>query len=306
MQQEKAAQFVDRLIRNPALGALTPLQREEQIIQFLQANAAQLAPTLSAPQFFGGEGWNQIFSRLVTALYTRTNELLIPEIKSIVHDKIKLTFVPFLRQQTVSDQKVADQLEGFVGNVVKKPEARRAFTGPHAAIMFEVLPKYLEEVFRRKSYIHFELTKVQRLKMDKEAVKHLVSTTLLLRPSIGLLSSDLPRGGERYAGIVQSTFAEKATQLMAKQLPLMPEQVLRSAANSSLSFGDNRFIEATSRIAAIFAARCRNYNPHVKVDRGADTPDKSWLSTARRNYKFYGFDIKMLDEFYQIAAENGW
>jgi hypothetical protein len=42
------------------------------------------------------------------------------------------------------------------------------------------------------------------------------------------------------------------------------------------------------------------------VDRGADTPDKSWFSIARRNFKFYGYDVKMIDEFYKIAAENGW
>jgi hypothetical protein len=42
------------------------------------------------------------------------------------------------------------------------------------------------------------------------------------------------------------------------------------------------------------------------VDRGANGPDSSWFSVARRNYKYYGFDIKMLDELYRIAADNGW
>ena len=45
---------------------------------------------------------------------------------------------------------------------------------------------------------------------------------------------------------------------------------------------------------------------NTRVDRGAESPDKSWFSIARRNYKFYGFDIKMLDELYKTAAENGW
>jgi hypothetical protein len=52
--------------------------------------------------------------------------------------------------------------------------------------------------------------------------------------------------------------------------------------------------------------RCKHYKPYTKVDRGAETPDKSWFNIARRNYKYYGFDIKMLDEFYKIAAENNW
>ena len=65
-------------------------------------------------------------------------------------------------------------------------------------------------------------------------------------------------------------------------------------------------METTSRIASIFSMRCKNYKPYNKVDRGAESPDKSWFNIARRNFKFYGFDIKMLDEFYKIAAENNW
>jgi fructose-bisphosphate aldolase class 1 len=82
--------------------------------------------------------------------------------------------------------------------------------------------------------------------------------------------------------------------------------VISSAVNSNVSFLENSQVETTGRIAAVLAARAKQYLPGIKVDRGADTPDKSWLNIARRNYKFYGFDIKMLDEMYMIAAENGW
>jgi len=82
--------------------------------------------------------------------------------------------------------------------------------------------------------------------------------------------------------------------------------VIRSGVNANVSYLENRFIEATARLAAVFSARCRAFQPNVRVDRGADTPDKSWLSIARRNYKFYGFDVKILDELYSIAAESGW
>ncbi|MFW5718164.1 MAG: hypothetical protein ACOC0E_12050, partial [Spirochaetota bacterium] len=79
-----------------------------------------------------------------------------------------------------------------------------------------------------------------------------------------------------------------------------------SGVNANVSYVENRFIEATARLAAVFSARARSYQPNVDVDRGADSPDKSWLSVARRNYRFYGFDLKLLDELYSIATENGW
>ena len=44
----------------------------------------------------------------------------------------------------------------------------------------------------------------------------------------------------------------------------------------------------------------------MKIDRGAETSDKSWFNVARRNYKFYGYDLDMLVELHSISAENGW
>jgi hypothetical protein len=82
--------------------------------------------------------------------------------------------------------------------------------------------------------------------------------------------------------------------------------VVKSGVNSALSFQDNPYMESTARLAAIFSHRCRNLKPGMKVDRGAESSDKSWFSVARKNYKFYGFDLDMLVELHGIAAENGW
>ena len=86
----------------------------------------------------------------------------------------------------------------------------------------------------------------------------------------------------------------------------MPDTVIRCGINSALSFQDNPYLESTSRLAAVFSHRCRNLRPGMKIDRGAETSDKSWFSVARKNYKFYGFDLDMLVELHGIAAENGW
>ncbi len=54
------------------------------------------------------------------------------------------------------------------------------------------------------------------------------------------------------------------------------------------------------------ASRRTNYPAFVGIWRGAEHPDESRFNMARRNYAYDGFDIKMLDEFYSIATENGW
>ncbi len=304
---DRAQTFVQRLLANPALKGFSELQREEQVIQFLHANAAQLAPTLTAAPYFVGKSWSQVFAILVQAMARETNERLFPELKEIVFTKVSFAFAPILKQRTTDISKIQSEIYNFLVSLLANLDARRAFTGAFAALVFGAVDRYIDEIFLRKSYVHFELTKVQRLRIGKDEIRGLVLATLLLRPAIyALTASSNVVGQERIAGTIQPQFAEKVVEALTGQLKLLPEQLVRSAVNANISFSENRFVEATARIAAVFAARCRNYHPQLRVDRGADSPDKSWLSIARRNYRFYGFDVKMLDEFYMIAAENGW
>lgn len=303
---QKATAFIERLMQNPALTGYSILQQEEQLIQFLHVNAAQLAPTLGSQQFFPGRNWNQIFSELVQALYAVTDAKLIPDIEKILASRIDFAFVQLLRQQQLDVAAVRKQLVEMVKKLLQRPDTRRAFTGAYTAFHFNLSDRYLEEVYLRKSYIHFEITKVQRLRLGKDEARNFVDIALLLRPVIALYMGSSSGQGDRSTGMVQNQYAEKAFSQLKKDLRALPDPVLNTAMFSNVSFNDNRFVEATARLIAILAARARNYHPNVNVDRGADSPDKSWLNTARRNYKFYGFDIKMLDELYKIAAENIW
>lgn len=305
-ESEKAQAFIGRLLQNPTLKGFSVLQKEEQIIQFLHVNAAQLAPTLSSAQFFPGKNWNQIFSLLISALYEVSNRELFADIDAVVTEKIDFTFIQLLKQQGGDETTIARQLIGMTKKLLEKPEARRAFTGAYTALHFGLVNRYLDEIFARKSYIHFELTKVQRLRLGPEEIRSFVEVNLLLKPTVFLVGSTVQVPQDRATGMVQNQFAEKVLGLLKKEMRPIPESILKSAVHASVSFNDNRFIEATARLTAVLSTRSRNYQSNIKIDRGADSPDKSWFNTARRNYKFYGFDIKMLDELYKIAAENAW
>jgi hypothetical protein len=306
VNKQKAQAFTARLLGNPALKGLTPLQREEQILQFLTSNSNQLYPTLSSPSFFPGARWDEIMGLLNATLMEEIDKDLLPRLKSIIQDTIDLSFILHFRQQQLP-AKMKEDIFTFIQKLLVKPDVRRSFTGPFSALAFNFADKYMNQIFSRKEYIHFELIKVQRLRMGREEIRNMINTSLLLRPVIHIMTSSMGNGQEvSSTGVIQPQYAHKVVDVVGKQFPVLPEQVIRSGVNSNVSFLDNKSIGATSRITALFSHRCRNYNPTVKVDRGADYPDKSWYSIARRNYKFYGFDVKMVDEFYKIAAENGW
>lgn len=304
-ESQKAQAFVLRLLQNPALSGFSALQKEEQIIQFLQVNAAQLAPTLSSAQFFPGKNWNAIVTTLHAALFEVINQELHDQLDQLVGGRIDLTFINLLRQQQGGLDPIRTQILEFVKRILTRSEVRRAFTGAYSGLVFRIPDRYIDQIFARKSYVHFELTKVQRLRLGKDEMKHFIELTMLLKPVVNAMGAEQTQQ-ERATGMVQNQYADKVFNQMRRELKLLPEQVLKSAVHASVSFNENRFIEATSRLAAVWSARARNYQPNMKVDRGADSPDKSWLNTARRNYKFYGFDVKLLDELYSIAAENNW
>ena len=303
----KASSFVKRLLLNPALTHLTPLLREEQILQFLAVNARQLYPTLSSPAFFPGMNWEQILKILAEALFEEINAEFVPELQSIIMDGTDFSFVQFIRQQTTPQQKVKADVFSFVSAMASKPEIRRDMSGAFSAVKYRFVDRYVDQAFDRREYVHFELTKVQRLKMGKEEIKNYLRVSLLLKSAIHLLSATNGQfRPDATSGTVQLPFIEKVVAIIKEKLPVLPEPVIRSGLYANGSFLEHRSMDATSRIAAVLAAMCRNYKPNMKIDRGADTADKSWISVARRNYKFYGYDVKLLDEFYKIAAENGW
>lgn len=304
--QQKAGIFVNRLLMNPAMQQFELLQKEEQILTFLNTNSQSLLPTLSSAQFFPNKTWQQIFTILYASLISQINEKLFKELEVLLN-KINYTFISLLRQTNYPLSKCREQIFNFEKKLLNKYEARGSFSGCLTAVKLNITDKYIEQVFRRREYVHFELKKVQRLKMGTEEVKNFINASMLLKNAIHLITvggADLSIGS--VTDIVQRPFADKVSKMLTEQLRLLPPELITSAVNSNLSFLENKNMETTSRIISIFAMRCRHYKPINKVDRGAETPDKSWFNIARRNYKYYGFDIKMLDEFYKIAAENNW
>ena len=306
IELQKATGFVKRLLANPALQNNQILQKEDQILKFLNLNINNLLPTLSSQNFFPGKTWQQIYSILAGALIGIINGTLFTELTEIL-SKIDFTFVSLFRQTNYPLSKCRDQIFDVLKKVLKKYEARLAFIGPFTAVKIGIIERYIEQIFKRNEYIHFELIKVQRLKMGKEEIKNFIKASVLLKNAIYLITAS---GAEGNIGsgpnTIQKPFAEKAIRFLQDQLKLLPPELINSAVNSNLSFIENKDMETTSRMTSIFATRCKNYKRLVKIDRGAENPDKSWLNIARRNFKFYGYDIKMLEEFYRIAAENGW
>ena len=88
--------------------------------------------------------------------------------------------------------------------------------------------------------------------------------------------------------------------------PNITEKTVSLAVKANLPDTMTALEEGSSRFLYILCSRFHNFKPMAKVDRGAETPDKSWFAIARKNAKLFGFEKNMLEEFYRIAGDNNW
>ena len=304
---QKAQAFVRHLLDNPSLRNRTPLQKEEQIIAFLDTNIQQLFPTLSSSQFFPGKAWQEIRSLIIGELLKITDESFQAYLQRFILEQLDLGFVAFLGSKHSPQDEMKNNLLHLTAQVAHRAAGRRALTGSFNALAYRLAEKYLEMIYSSRNYVRFELEKVQRLRMSKEEVKNLVKSSLLIAPAVYLLSPDQPGTlHTKTRGTIDRRAALSAIEALLKHLPNYPREVIKSGVESHLSFLKHSDLLTTSRITVLFSHLAYDYKPDLQVDRGAATPEKSWFSIARKNYRYFGYDIKMVDELYKIAAENGW
>lgn len=308
IESEKAHSFVQHLYSNPSLQQYTPLQREDQIAQFLSQNSDTLLPTLSSSQFFPGYSWDKIVKMVFTLVRERTDQLFATDIRELISQRINFDFLRAYGISSVNYDQVQEQLLKVLDEIMRHSRSRQALIGSHVAILYNVFSRYLRISFALKRYVHFEFTKVQKLTLSVDQLPDMLKVVLLLMPIIWVfVEQAFPESTAHVTSSnISDSVLEKALDYLVQTVTLLPESILKSAVYGNVSFANDNQIDATSRAAAIFAARCRNYHPSMKIDRGAESADKSWFYIAKRNYKFYGFDDKMLEEFYSVASEEKW
>ncbi len=303
---ENAYAFVYRLLSNPTLTAYTPLQKEEHVSRFLETNIQQLEPTLTSAAFFPGYTIDQISQILHKTLHSLTNESLLPAVSAIIQgiDYSFLGQIVPIQEGSEFIKTLKTQILQIIEHFLAMPGFRQTFSGNYTALRYNIIEGYMSEIFKRKRHIYYELTKFQRLRMNKTEIKAFVEICMLLRALVQMKAySD---SGNNVSEIVSPQLRQGIFDELKLKLNTVPVEIISSIVNSAISFQENSQVETTARLAAIFSTRGKTFARNTKIDRGADTPDKSWFGITRRNYKFYGFDGRMLDEMYIIAAENGW
>jgi hypothetical protein len=285
------------LLSCPALDGLTPLEKEEQALLLLRSRGAEMAELLAGPRYLPGLSWEQARELLLGELRRASDRELKPLLETLVARDGTFPFAAELQNAPIAGERCREEMASLLARLLQSERARAALSAPLAAAQRDLPGRYLPACFADRKYVHFELTKVERLRLGPRETASLVRAALLLRAGIFLAGGTEPGGlGLRYAAEAQA--------LLRGELKSLPQAALRSAVMSHLPCQGNPLLPATARLTALFAAAARA--GVAGSVRGALPAESSWWGVALRNASFHGLDESMLEEMRGIAARNGW
>jgi hypothetical protein len=282
-ERARAAEVAARLLASPALDGLTPLEKEEQALLLLRSRASEMDGLLA------GE-------LLREELRSVSDRELRPALEELLARDGSFPFAGGLQSTPVDGGRCREEMGLLLDRILRFERARAALCAPLAAVQRDLPGRYLPHCFDDRRYVHFELTKVERLRLAPEETASLVRTALLLRAGIFVVDGGARGLGPRYAAETQT--------LLRGQLKALPAAALRSAVLSHLPCQGNPLLPATARLTALFAAASRA--GVAAPVRGALPAESSWWGVAIHNADYHGLDASMLEEMRGIAARNGW
>ncbi len=310
----KVRGFVDHLLENPNIKCEPLIIGEGLIMNFLVQNLEQLKVTFSTPQFFPHLEWNQVLAMIFDDLYSRVSGIVLPVINEFI-DRADFNFFDSLSSAgSVSDKFYREKLHDYVQLIFKNKDARYNMNSVINIFEHDVIEKYVTEIFARRDYLYNELVRVQRTNLDSGdyivflkvllLIKNIVHVKIPINPEntrIKLNISDVGANRKKVASYINSL-----SVFVKNQLPMFSDRTVKLALKSNLQNSSTETDEASSRFLFIMTSRFQNYKYMESVDRGAESPDKSWFAVARKNAGHFGYDKRILDDLYMIAGDNNW
>ncbi|MBN2323387.1 MAG: hypothetical protein JXQ30_06605 [Spirochaetes bacterium] len=317
--KKKVVEFVQYLISNPNLKAETPVIREGMIITFITSNLRQLKKTLGSKRFFPHLSPDRVISEILLVLKQMSLGYLMPRIEVWLKNEIDYAVLEELfplrgAQAGLGQNRYRSMLQEYLTLVLAYSEVRYNFNSVVNIFTYRALDRYLREVFHRRRFIFNEIRRVERLDLDCDEYIEYAKILFLIKNSVFMRVMLSSGSGKRKANINEAQqlsmsmpeFVMKLARSIKEGLPFLSEKAVVTAIKSNFRERQTGMKEASARLFHIIGSRYQDYKHHGRIDRAAESLDKSWFNIARSNSRFYGFNEKMVNELYLIAGDNMW
>lgn len=312
--KEKMLQFIAHLLNNDNVKNEPILVGEQFIINFISKNLPVLRQTLNSPQFFPNLSIEDTLQLLLTTLRDKvlqeTKPLLISHIEKIDFNALN----SIENSEAIAKEFLKEKFIQYLDLVMTHKDVRHNLNCVLNIFQYDVAEKYISQIFERREFIFNELVKVQKNNLKLIEYTNYIKILLLIRSSafikipfdIGSATKKLNFNDMKKAPKLYEKFFETISGTVIKAIPGLTPKVISMGLKSNCTQENTELEEASARFLYIMCSRYQEYKHFDKIDRGAETPDKSWFNIAKKNAQSHGYDKRMIDELYKISADNGW
>ena len=313
MNRQKVNDFVNYLYANPNIGRNSAPLAELLIKQFISSNIKQLSPMFQTPQFFQGMDTSEVTSLILDEVEKRTISSIKKTISAEI-EKIDFTFM------TAGDKTGSFNAEmyrkyftDFAFALADDGDCRPYFSPTVNMFQNKIIEKYLVEIFNKRTPLYFELVRIQRNNLSAMDYVNYLKLLILVRPLAferKIIENFSPAevNLNDFINIPSSLpkFIDMKSKTVYRNLPGVSQDFIKMSLKSLLKSQLLQPEDASAKFLYILCSRFNNYSEVRQADRGAETPDKSWFSIAKKGASELGFDRRYLDDLFIIAGNNGW
>jgi len=300
---QKVEQFLEHLLSLPAIKKDSPIGAEQQIITFIKTNLPKLEVSFTKPEFFPDLPAKETIAYILSTLQKRVVDQSINFFKKIITSEIDFSILRKVRKRPVDEDKIKEKIINLVSEMLLDPVCRLQMKPVYYIFEQKYINKVIDLLFERKAFTYNELVRVQKCYI--ESAEYISYLKILL-----LLSQfpNLPTENKKIL-INASTNEEKvqicnnSSKILVRKIPEIDIMECKLAIDSNLPENMIEIWEASSRLLYILLHRFNEYEPGLKAEKGAETPDKSWYGVARKIAKDFGYSKGIVDELYLIANE---
>ncbi|MFW5808695.1 MAG: hypothetical protein ACOCWH_06550 [Spirochaetota bacterium] len=312
-QNEKIRDFVTHLLSNPNIQNEPVLIAEGIVLNFIISNLDKLKKTFKSPQFFPELSSKEVLALIIADLRNRTIEKVKPKLFSYI-DYIDFTvLLKYQKSASYNNDYYRDLFKQYLDEIIQNKDVRYYLNSTLNILSMDVLERYLGESFSKRTPMFFELVRVQKNNLKTEEYVNYLKILLLLRCG-AYYKREIPDFSESKVNIndflkVPKTleqFFKKRALATAHSLPGVAASIIEMAIKSNVSESLLAPEDSSARLMYILAQRFQHYQEYKKIDRGAESPDKSWFGVMRKNAAYYGFDKRLLEDLYMISGNNNW
>ncbi|MCP4132291.1 MAG: hypothetical protein GY754_15070 [bacterium] len=308
----KMSDFVNHLLQNPNIKNEPLLIGEGLLLNFIVQNMGQLKQTFKTPQFFPNLEWSQVLQLLISDLYERVSQEVLPVIDEFIDTADLEILNRLISGSPVPIRFQQEKLHAFILAIFRNKDVRYRFNSVINILQYGILERYLTEIFDRRKFIYNEIVRVQKTNLECGEYIIFAKVMLMVR-NAAYMKYPLGSGGNnmnlddalKMPGKIKRYIADLSRTIL-NELPILPEHEIQLAIKSNLKENMTDLEDGICRLLYILSARYHSYKPVTKVDRGAESPDKSWFAIAMKNAEHYGYNRKMVEELYRIAGDNNW